>query len=48
MVLSGPSAATVSLPFLSSLSGPFPKTDMKEGRDASSDCELDVTGMLDS
>lgn len=48
IVLPGASAATESLSFVSRLSGPFPNTDMNEGRDASSDCELDVTGMLDS
>lgn len=32
----------------SSLSGPFPNTDMNEGIDASSDCELVETGILES
>lgn len=47
-VLPGDSVAVVTLSFASGLSGPFPNTDMNEGRDASSDCELVDTGILDS
>ena len=47
-VLPGSSVAVVTLSFASDLSGPFPNTDMNEGSDASSDCELVDTGILDS
>ena len=47
-VLPGDSVTVVTLSFASGLSGPFPNTDMNEGRDASSDCELVDTGILDS
>ena len=47
-VLPGASVAVVTLSFASGLSGPFPNTDMNEGSDASSDCELVDTGILDS
>lgn len=40
--------ATASLSYASSLSGPFPNTDMNEGKDARSDCELVDTGILES
>lgn len=32
--------------YASTLSGPFPNTDINEGKDARSDCELVVTGIL--
>ena len=44
----GASVAVLNLSFASALSGPFPNTDMNEGSDASSDCELVDTGILDS
>lgn len=40
--------AAASLSYASNLSGPFPNTDMKEGKDARSDCELVDTGIIES
>lgn len=39
--------AAVSLSYASNLSGPFPNTDINEGKDARSDCELVDTGILE-
>ena len=44
----GVCAATASPTFRSSLSGPFPNTDINEGKDVSSDCELVETGIFGS
>lgn len=40
--------AAASPSYASNLSGPFPNTDINEGKDARSDCELVDTGILDS
>lgn len=39
--------AAASPSFVSNLSGPFPNTDINEGKDARSDCELVATGILE-
>ena len=39
--------AAASPSYASNLSGPFPNTDINEGKDASSDCELVDTGILE-
>ena len=39
--------AVVPLLYASNLSGPFPNTDMNEGKDARSDCEVVDTGILE-
>ena len=39
--------AAVSPSYASNLSGPFPNTDINEGKDARSDCELVDTGILE-
>lgn len=39
--------AAASPSYASSLSGPFPNTDINEGKDARSDCELVDTGILE-
>ena len=46
-VLSCKVLAGVSRSYASNLSGPFPKTDINEGKDAKSDCELVDTGILE-
>lgn len=40
-------AAAVSLSYTSNLSGPFPNTDIKEGKEARSDCEVVDTGIVE-
>lgn len=45
-VRTGDCVATACPSLTSSLSGPSPKTDMKEGKEASSDCELVDTGII--
>ena len=40
--------AAASLSYASNLFGPFPNTDINEGKDARSDCELVDTGILES
>ena len=47
-VLLGDPVTVVTFSIASGLSGPFPNTDMNEGMDASSDCELVDTGILES
>ena len=46
-VLPGKGDAAASPSYASNLSGPFPNTDINEGKDARSDCELVDTGILE-
>ncbi len=46
-VLPGEVVASASPSYASNLSGPFPNTDINEGKDARSDCELVDTGILE-
>lgn len=46
-VLPCEAVAAVSLSYASNLSGPFPNTDINEGKDARSDCEVVETGILE-
>ncbi len=46
-VLPGEVVAAASPSYASNLSGPFPNTDINEGKDARSDCELVDTGILE-
>lgn len=47
VVLPCEAVAAVSPSYASNLSGPFPNTDINEGKDARSDCELVDTGILE-
>ena len=46
-VLSGEIVVSASPSYASNLSGPFPNTDINEGKDARSDCELVDTGIVE-